>query len=74
MRGQRVNFRKGPESLGRYSGPTRSGEGASTLSGGIDCPFRVVVTVIVIVVVIMVVIMTTIMGEMSMNVIHDWCL
>jgi hypothetical protein len=74
MRGQGLIFRNGPESLGRYSGPTRSGEGASALGGGIDDPLRVVVTVIVIVVVIMVVIMTTIMGEMSMNVIHDWCL
>jgi hypothetical protein len=70
MRGQGLIFRNGPESLGRSAGPTRSGEGASALSGGIDCPFRVVVTVIVIVVVIM----TTIMGEMGLNVIHDWCL
>jgi hypothetical protein len=70
MRGQRAIFRNGPESLGRSAGPTRSGEGASALGGGIDDPLRVVVTVIVIVVVIM----TMIMGEMSMNVIHDWCL
>jgi hypothetical protein len=64
MRGQRVIFRNGPESLGRSSSPTRSGEGVSALSGGIDCAFLAVVVVVVIVVVVM--------SEMGMNVIDDW--
>ena len=57
-------FRNGPESLGRSSSPTRSGEGVSALSGGIDCAFLAVVVVVVIVVVVM--------SEMGMNVIDDW--
>ena len=57
-------FRSGPESLGHSPSRTRSGEGASPLSGGIDLPFRAVVIVVVIVVVVV--------GEMRMNVIHDW--
>jgi hypothetical protein len=64
MRGQGLNFRNGPESLGRSASPNRSGEGASALGGGIDDPLRVVVAVAVVVAVVL--------GEMSMNVIHDW--
>jgi hypothetical protein len=64
MRGQRVIFRNGPESLGRSSSPTRSGEGVSALSGGIDCAFLAVVVVVVV--------MVMVMSEMGMNVIDDW--
>ena len=55
-------FRSGPESPGHSPSRTRSGEGASALSRGIDLPFRVVMVVVVVVIV----------GEMCMNVIHDW--
>ena len=68
MRGQGLIFRNGPESLGRSAGPTRSGEGASALGGGIDDPLRVAVAVVVVVVVVVILVL----GEMGMNVIHDW--
>jgi hypothetical protein len=72
MRGQRVIFRNGPESLGRSSSPTRSGEGVSALSGGIDCAFLAVVVVVVVVIVVVVVVVIVVMSEMGMNVIDDW--
>jgi hypothetical protein len=40
------------------------------LGGGIDDPLRVAVAVAVVVVVVVVVIL--VLGEMGMNVIHDW--
>ena len=63
-------FRSGPESLVRSSSPTRSGEGASALNGGIDCPFLAVVIVAVIVAVIVIVVV--VVSEMRMHVIDDW--
>jgi hypothetical protein len=64
MRGQRVIFRSGPESLDCRPAPTSSGEGVSTLSGGIDCAFLAVVIVAVIMVVVV--------SDMRMHVIDDW--